>query len=288
MSRPIFNSPKLWQKKLPRLTADGNKYTRGHAVIIGGNIERNGAARLAAVAALRSGAGVVTVACEKEAAPVYAAQLTAVMLKIIGPDFTEFLKDERKTAFLIGPGSGLRKATRERTLKLLKLNKNLVIDADAITIFQNKPKELFTAIKNSKGQVILTPHAGEFARIFHLKGNRQVQVQAAAKLSGAVVLLKGNQTLIAAPNSQLIVSNNGSPSLATAGSGDVLAGIIAGFLAQNMPTFLAAAAGAWIHGEAAHSFSRRFGKKRDSAAYGLISEDLLYLLPDVLNQVYQT
>ena len=268
------NSPKLWLGKFPKLDKESNKYTRGHAIIIGGDIEHSGASRLAAMAALRIGSGLVTLACPKNALVVYASHLTAVMVKSIGEDFDEFLKDERKNSFLIGPGAGVNANTKKMVLKLLKLNRNLVIDADAITVFQKKPEELFKAIKKSKGQTVLTPHEGEFARLFNTNGSREFQVRKAAQHSGAIVLLKGAETLIASPSGEIVINNNAPPTLATAGSGDVLAGMISGLLAQKMPVFEAASAAAWIHGEAA----REFG-------YGLISEDLLELIPKILQRI---
>jgi len=268
------NSPKLWLKKFPKLTLESNKYTRGHAIIIGGDIEHTGAARMAATAALRIGAGLVTVAAPKTAIEVYAKLFTAIMVKSIGADFDEFIKDERKNAFLIGPGTGVNANTKKMVLKFLKLNKNLVIDADAITVFKNDPSKLFTAIKKSTGQTILTPHEGEFARIFSFTGTPGFRAQKAAKLSGATILLKGAKTIIATPDGKLSINNNAPPTLATAGSGDVLAGMITGLLAQDMPVFEAASAAAWIHGEAANSFG-----------YGLIAEDLLYLIPKILQKL---
>lgn len=268
------NSPKLWLGKFPKLDKESNKYTRGHAIVVGGDIEHSGASRLSANAALRVGAGLVTLACPKNALVVYASHLTAVMVKSIGEDFDQFIKDERKNSFLIGPGAGVNANTKKMVLKLLKLNRNLVLDADALTVFQKKPEELFKAIKNSKGQTVLTPHEGEFERIFDIKGSRQFRARKAAQTSGAIVLLKGSETIIAAPNGEIIINNNAPATLATAGSGDVLAGMICGLLAQNMIAVDAASAAAWIHGAAAAEFG-----------YGLISEDLLELIPKILQRI---
>lgn len=270
------NSPKLWLKQFPELNAESNKYSRGHAIIVGGGIEHSGAARMAATAALRSGAGLVTIACPKAAIIVYASHLTAVMLKSLGNDFDEFIKDERKNSFLIGPGAGITANTKRLVLKFLSLNKNLVIDADAITVFKPKPEELFSAIKKSKGQTILTPHEGEFERLFKFKGTKLERAKKAAEISGAVILLKGSETIIASPDGRVVINNNAPPTLATAGSGDVLAGIISSLVAQQMPALEAAAAAAWIHGEAA----KKFG-------HGLIAEDLLYLIPQALDQIHK-
>ena len=267
------NNPKLWLSKFPKLTVDGNKYDRGHAVIIGG-AEHPGAAKLAATAALRIGAGLATIVCAEKSFAVYASSLMSVMVKAIGADFDKWISDERKNAFLIGPGAGVNAATKKMVLKFLALNKDLVIDADAITVFQDKPEELFKAIHKSKSQVVLTPHEGEFARIFNIKGVREKRAKAAAEKSGAHVLLKGGKTIIADPNGKIVINNNAPPTLATAGSGDVLAGMITGLLAQKMPVFEAACAAVWIHGECANNFG-----------YGLISEDLLGLIPSVLQEI---
>ena len=277
------NNPKIWQKYLPIPELGGNKYTRGHAVVIGG-AEHTGAAKLAATAALRIGAGLTTIICTKKPFPIYAASLLAVMVKVRGKDFNEFVDDERKNAFCIGPGAGVGADTRQLVLKLLKLNKNMVIDADAITSFKINPSKLFTAIKASKAVVVLTPHEGEFSRIFSYTGDRKDKAAKAAKESGAIVLLKGDKTIIASPEGRLVENDNAPPTLATAGTGDVLAGIITGLLAQKMPAFEAACFAAWAHGEAANNFMKRPNGK---FGYGLISEDLLELIPQVLNQVYK-
>ena len=271
------NSPKLWKNKIPKLEKSANKYTRGHAIICGGGVELSGAARLAAISALRTGAGLVTVNCSPSASIVYACQLTAVMLKSTRTisEFKEFITDERKSVFAIGMGAGVSKETEDKAMRILAAKKNAVIDADALTIFQTNPQKLFKAIKAAKSQIVLTPHEGEFKRLFKLGKDREFAAIAAAKLSGAVVVLKGAETIIANPQGEFVVNNNALPTLATAGSGDVLAGIITGLLAQGMNAFDAACAGAWIHAECANIFVGR----------GLISEDLPPLIPQVFSKI---
>lgn len=265
------NSPALWLHALPSPDATMDKYSRGHAVIFGG-YPMTGAARLAARAAARSGAGLITVVVSSEAFVVYASVLESIMVRI--SDFDDDLKnltnDRRVSAFLLGPGAGVSEITRIRALTLLAGKKPVVLDADAITVFQENPGELFDAVN---GPCVLTPHEGEFSRIFDFDGERVSRASAAAQQSGAVVVLKGAETVIAAPDGRTILNCNAPPTLATAGSGDVLAGIIVGLLAQGMDVFLASAAAVWLHGAAAAHFG-----------IGLIAEDL----PDLLPKVFPT
>jgi NAD(P)H-hydrate epimerase len=262
------NSASLWLDALPTYSVDDNKYTRGHAVVFGG-FPQTGAARMAARAAARMGAGLTTVAVSAEALPVYAAALESVMVKSISAthNFEQLISDPRVTAFLIGPGAGISESTRNRVLQLLSFGKPTVLDADALTVFSEDPSLLFGAIK---GPCVLTPHEGEFGRIFDFVGSREVRAAAASKQSNAVVVLKGPSTVIAAPNNSVIINENAPPTLATAGSGDVLAGMILGLLAQSMDAMLASAAAAWMHGQAAQNFGP-----------GLIAEDLPDCLPEV-------
>ncbi|MHB1130589.1 MAG: NAD(P)H-hydrate dehydratase [Ilumatobacteraceae bacterium] len=254
---------------MPSPGATSDKYSRGHAVIFGG-YPLTGAARLAARSAARIGAGFTTLAVAPEAFVVYATTVESILVRPLTShvDLENLVADSRVSAFLLGPGAGVDEVIRLRALTLLTSGKPVVLDADAITVFRENPDELFAAIT---GPCVITPHEGEFARIFDVSGDRITRARAAAQRSGAVVVLKGAETVIAAPSGRTILNTNAPPTLATAGSGDVLAGIIVGLLAQGMNAFLAAAAAVWIHGAAAS----RFG-------IGLIADDLPDLLPAVL------
>lgn len=270
----FLNAPPLWQAHFPYLSATSHKYTRGHSIVIGAPMHATGATRLAALAALRTGSGLVTVAATQEALPVYAISLLAVMVKAVNSlkELSACLADKRITAALIGPGCGVSETLREQTLLLLQNKTPCVIDADAITAFAASPASLFKAIQEP---VVLTPHEGEFARLFNATGNKIERARTAAKTSGAVVVLKGNDTVIASPDGRIAINANAPLWLATAGSGDVLAGIITGLLAQGMPAFEAACAGVWLHSEAANHLGP-----------GLIAEDLPAALPYGLKQLY--
>jgi len=268
------NHPDHWRARFPWPSAGGNKYDRGHVLVVGGGWEHTGAARLAAQAALRVGAGLVSVACDRQSLPIYAASLTAVMTKHAetAEDVTKLLEDARINTVLIGPGAGVTARTKACMLGLLALRRRVVLDADALTVFADAPRVLFEAIH---GDCLMTPHADEFARLFGPVGEdhaaRLDGAVRAAQSSGAVVILKGGETVIAAPDGRAMVNRHATPFLATAGSGDVLAGICTGLAAQGMPLFDAACAAVWVHGEAA----RRFGA-------GLIAEDIADQLPPVL------
>ena len=266
------NNPALWGSLLPKPYPDGNKYTRGHALIYGG-YPMTGAARMAARAAARIGAGLVTIAVPEIAFPIYATSLTSIMVRplVKKRDFNHLLEDNHLSAFLIGPGAGTKKHIRDYTLAMLAKGKPIVLDADAITIFQDDPLSLDRSIV---GACVLTPHEGEFSRLFDVSSDRLTCALAAAKRCKAIIVLKGNNTVIAAPDGRAIINSNAPPTLATAGSGDVLSGIIVGLLAQRMDPFLAAAAAVWLHGEAASDFGP-----------GLIAEDLPDLLPGVLRRL---
>jgi NAD(P)H-hydrate epimerase len=264
------NAPPLWRAHLRHRTPADHKYSFGHAVVVGGPAIATGAARLAARAALRTGAGLVSVAAEPEAALAYAAHLTAVMVKeAAGSDgLTHLLSDRRLNAVLIGPGIGVGEATRAKVRAVLAEPRAVVLDADAITSFAQARGELLDALHQ---HCVLTPHEGEFRRLFPGKGDRLGRVLRAAAEAGAVVLLKGNDTIVAAADGRACIMPEAPPELATAGSGDTLAGIILGLLAQGMPAYEAAASGAWLHAQAAWG-----------AGPGLIAEDLAERLPAVL------
>jgi hydroxyethylthiazole kinase-like uncharacterized protein yjeF len=271
-ARTYLDTPDFWRPCFPILSAEAHKYTRGHALVVGG-WPMTGAARLSARAALRIGAGLVSVAAPEPGFAVYAAALTSVMVKRL--DETEglagLLGDRRLGALLCGPGAGVGAKTADHVLALLATGRSVVVDADGLTSFAEAPARLFQAIK---GPTVLTPHEGEFARLFQLPGDKLARARAAAAESGAIIVLKGADTVIAAPDGRAAINANAPPSLATAGSGDVLGGLILGLLAQGMPAFEAAAAAVWVHGAAAQAFGP-----------GLIAEDLPDLVPGVLRSL---
>ena len=272
--RTFENDPALWLDALPRIEDDENKYSRGHALLVGG-YPATGAARMAARAAARVGAGLVTIAVPESALPVYAAALLCIMVEPMraGEDLAPRLRDPRLSAFLIGPGAGVGEATRARALAMLATGRPTVLDADALTVFKDDRTALMGAIH---GPSVMTPHDGEFRRLFDVTGSRLARARAAAALCGAIIVLKGADTVIAAPDGRAIINSNAPPTLATAGSGDVLAGIVVGLVAQGMEAWRAAAAAVWMHGAAAASFGP-----------GLLAEDLPDLLPAVLRALYQ-
>ncbi|HEY5131747.1 MAG TPA: NAD(P)H-hydrate dehydratase [Bradyrhizobium sp.] len=278
------NVPRFWRRSFPVPQIDGHKYARGHAVVVSGDIMATGAARMSARGSLRAGAGLVTLASPRDALAVNAAALTAIMVRAIDTvvEFAELLTDKRFNACVIGPGAGLGGRTRDFVLTALSAKRGLVLDADALTSFADAPDHLFEAIKASHDlQVVLTPHEGEFPRLFsdisnkHPLRSKLERVRAAAERSGAVVLLKGPDTVVASPDGRATIAANAPPWLATAGAGDVLSGMIAGMLAQGVPAFEAASIGVWMHGEAARE-----------AGPGLIAEDLPEVLPAVFRHLY--
>jgi hydroxyethylthiazole kinase-like uncharacterized protein yjeF len=282
--RTFENVPQVWRKSFPVPQIDGHKYARGHAVVVSGDIAATGAARMSARGALRAGAGLVTLASPRDALAVNAAAMTAVMVRAIDTvvEFAELLTDKRFNSCVIGPGGGLGQRTRDFVLTALAAKRSLVLDADALTSFAEAPDRLFEAIKTSQDlQVVLTPHEGEFPRLFsdisnkHPLRSKLERVRAAAERSGAVVLLKGPDTVVASPDGRATISANAPPWLATAGAGDVLSGMIAGMLAQGVAAFEAASIGAWMHGEAARE-----------AGPGLIAEDLTEVLPAVFRHLF--
>jgi ADP-dependent NAD(P)H-hydrate dehydratase / NAD(P)H-hydrate epimerase len=271
------NDPALWADALPVLQPDGNKYTRGHALVWGG-WPTTGAARMAARAAARVGAGLTTVAVPAAALSVYAAALNSIMVSPVAhhEDFDLLMADGRYSGFLMGPGAGMGADVRTRVLAMLKTGRPTVLDAEALSVFEDDPLSLFNAIS---GPCVLTPHEGEFARLFGMQGadgshDKLSRARAAARASRAVVVLKGSDTVIAAPDGRAIINTNAPPTLATAGAGDVLAGMVLGLLAQRMDPFLAAAAAVWMHGAAAVHFGP-----------GLLAEDLPDRLPAVFRRL---
>ncbi|KQT60611.1 MULTISPECIES: bifunctional ADP-dependent NAD(P)H-hydrate dehydratase/NAD(P)H-hydrate epimerase [unclassified Aureimonas] len=279
--KSFANEPKLWEGCFPRPADIGHKFDRGHAVVFSGSATKTGAARLSALAALRVGAGLVTLASPPSALMVNAAHLTAIMLKrcSVPDDLGDLLADPRLGTFVLGPGFGIGEPARTVAAAIVEAHRALVLDADGITSFADEPEQLFHLIAANAGDVFLTPHAGEFSRLFpDIAANRDLskleRARHAALRSGAVVVLKGSDTVIASPDGRAAINATGTPYLATAGSGDVLSGLIAGLRSQAMPSFEAACAGVWMHGRAAEHFGP-----------GLIAEDLPGLVPAVLAEL---
>jgi hydroxyethylthiazole kinase-like uncharacterized protein yjeF len=266
------NGPALWLDRYPWPQAEGHKYQRGEVLVLGGPAVA-GATRMTARAAMRVGAGLVTLAAPTATWAIDAAALSGVIVREFrGADgFHQLLADPRRNTIAIGPGAGVGEATRRYVLAALSTKRPVVIDADAITAFEADPQRLFDAIT---GPCVLTPHGGEFARLFGAldkTADKLARTRQAAAQSGAVVVLKGADTVIAAPDGRAVINANAPPQLATGGSGDVLTGFVAGLIAQGLPAFDAAAAAVWLHGAAGSAFG-----------LGLVAEDLPDVLPGVL------
>ncbi len=275
------NGPALWAAELPALTHNVHKYHRGHTLSVSGPLLSTGASRLAAHGALRVGSGLVSLAGTQEALAVHAAHVTAIMLKpAASPQELEgLLSDKRWSAVVIGPALGLGEAAKALVASSLKTGPATVLDADGLTNFASDPAELFELIASRPDRsVVLTPHTGEFARLFGADapqtGSKVEAALSAASKSSAITILKGPDTVIASPDGRYAINANAPPTLATAGSGDVLAGMTAGLLAQRMPAFEAACAAVWMHGAAAAKFGP-----------GLTADDLPDLIPEVLHDL---
>lgn len=271
-----INRPSLWISRFAWPTAAAHKHERGRVAVVSGGPWNTGAARLAARGALRIGAGAVTVLAAPDALASNAAHLEAIMLRSVDGEGDLLRAGEEADAVVIGPAAGVGPATAARLHALARTGAAMVVDADALTSFRDDPARLFSALDRDD---VMTPHPGEFERIFPgvLKGS-QDKVEAArqaARRAGCVVLLKGADTVVAAPDGRAAVNSNAAPWLATAGSGDVLAGFVAGLIAQGMDSFDATCAAAWIHSEAGAAFGP-----------GLIAEDLPGLAPPVLKRLY--
>jgi ADP-dependent NAD(P)H-hydrate dehydratase / NAD(P)H-hydrate epimerase len=281
----FVNAPVLWRGALPRPDAMSHKYSRGAALVLSGPEHQTGAARLAARMALRAGAGLVAVASPLDAVAVNAAHLTAVMVAPFSGagGFEALLADERRRAIALGPGAGvgsdLRKLVAAALTRPAK-GRTIVLDADALTSFAGEARELAALIERGGHSVIMTPHEGEFARLFadarglDARDDKLARARAAAKLTGSVVVLKGADTVVAAPDGRAAIGWDLPPTLATAGSGDVLTGLVAGLAAQGLPAFEAASAAVWLHGACGRSLG-----------LGLIAEDLPEALPKVLREL---
>jgi ADP-dependent NAD(P)H-hydrate dehydratase / NAD(P)H-hydrate epimerase len=252
--------PRLYENSRPHMRPpppETHKFKRGHAIIWSGPPLATGAARLAALAAARSGAGLVSIAGPAAALEVHSAHVTSIMLKPVSSasDLRVLLDDGRVTAVCIGPAAGVTDATRKTVLRVLRCGAAVVLDADALTAFADEPSVLFQAIGARSAPTALTPHEGEFQRLFGAtvqdSDNKVARARDAARVSGATVLYKGPDTVIAHPDGRTVINGNGTPKLAVAGSGDVLAGVITGLLALGTEVFEAACAGAWLHADAA-------------------------------------
>jgi hydroxyethylthiazole kinase-like uncharacterized protein yjeF len=275
------NSPALWSAHFPVPRPDGHKYNRGHAVVVSGGQSTTGAARLAARGALRAGAGLVTIASPRDAIAVHAAANLAVMVRRVdgAAGLADLLSDRRLNVVALGPGCGVGAPTRELVMAALAAGCSVVLDADALTSFADERLGFFSAISGRGDQgLVMTPHEGEFSRLFHgLDGHfksesKAERARAAAERCNSVVVLKGADTVVASPDGRTAIAENAPPWLATAGSGDVLTGFIAGLISQRMSAFEAACAAVWLHGEAGNE-----------AGPGLIAEDL----PETLRPVYR-
>jgi hydroxyethylthiazole kinase-like uncharacterized protein yjeF len=257
----VLNRPGVW--RLPELTAASHKYTRGHVTVLGG-AAMTGAARLAAAAARAGGAGLVTIAAARGAAVYRAACAPGVIVS--DAPLAELLEDVRRRVFVCGPGIG-HEAARAALPALLDAGRTVVADADALTLHAGAPEGL-------RGVAVVTPHEGEFTRLFGPPGtDRLGAARAAAARIGAVVVLKGSDTVIAAPDGRAAVNASAPPTLATAGSGDVLAGLVGAMLAQSLPPYEAAAASVWLHGRAAAR-----------GAAGLLAEDIAPNIPAAIEE----
>ena len=282
--RTFVNAPDLWGDAFPVPRLDGHKYARGHAVVVSGGMASTGAARLAARGALRAGAGLVTVASPASALAINAAANLAVMVRPVdgADELAAFLVDRRLNALVLGPGGGVGPEMRDTVLAALAGHRAIVLDADALTSFAAAPAALAAAIK-ARGQAncVLTPHDGEFSSLVSaLPESRNPlskleKARLAAREFGAILVLKGPDTVVAAPDGRAAIAENAPPWLASAGSGDVLAGFVAGLLAQGAPAFEAAAAAVWLHGEAGIQ-----------AGPGLIAEDLPEAVPSIYRRLF--
>lgn len=265
------NASTDWDNHLKSITSPtSHKYTRGHLVIAGGAM-MTGAARIAAKSARRAGAGLVTLAVPETSFATYAADDPGNLIES-RTDFSACLTDKRRNTVLLGPGLGIGDATRALVLSALQGgHRRVILDADALTSFADNPNTLFDAIE---GPVVMTPHDGEFARLFDTSGDKLSRARNAAKTANAVIALKGSDTVIAAPDGRARINANAPPWLATAGSGDALSGIIAGLFTNGLDAFDAASAGVWLHGAAAKVIGP-----------GLIAEDIADTLPQILSSL---
>jgi ADP-dependent NAD(P)H-hydrate dehydratase / NAD(P)H-hydrate epimerase len=268
-----INSPELWIKDFPFPDENSNKYSRGHLAVIGGDIPMTGAARLTANAASRV-CGLVTVFTPQSAFNIYAQTLQAVMVRNIDDNILETFSSKKVDAVVIGCGLGVSENTRTLLNEIIRTDLPVVIDADGLNILA----EDLTVLRSRKNVTVLTPHEGEFKRLFPALnlGDKKTAVLQAAELTNSYVLLKGNETIIASPKGELIINTHSCPALSTAGSGDVLSGIIGGLLAAKMPVLKSLSAAVWLHGDAGII-----------GGMGINADDLSSLLAKSVSILYQ-
>jgi hydroxyethylthiazole kinase-like uncharacterized protein yjeF len=275
-ARAWLNRPAVWRDAIPEPSISGHKYSRGHVAVWSGPELQTGASRLSALAALRAGAGAVTLLGSKASLKEHAAHLTAIMLREVEDGWRGFLDQRKVSAVVVGPGAGATPETRRALEDALAGDRRVVMDADVFSLFADDAEGLARLI--GEGEAVLTPHEGEFKRVFgeeaDAASSKLERARAAAARVGATLVLKGPDTVVAAPDGRATIADNAPPHLATAGAGDVLAGLIAGLMAQGAPAFEAASAAVWLHGEAANAIGR-----------GLIADDLPGALPHVLQSL---
>jgi len=275
--KTIKNSPSLWLKNFPWKKPLGHKYSRGKVSIYGGKKELVGATILSSLAALRTGTGSVKIICSKNTLHTYSVKFPSVLKTEVNNinELKKFLKKEKITSMLIGPGAGSNKKIKEITKLILKKVKYVVLDADALTCFKNDLKSLYLLLDKNK---IITPHMAEFHKIFPRikKSNNNIEkIKAASKLVKSNIVLKGPNTIILSYDKKIVINYHSSPELAVIGSGDVLSGLIVSLIGkEKMSPFLAACAATWLHGDIA----KKYGK-------GLISEDIIKGIPGALKRL---
>lgn len=282
--RTFHNAPGLWRSHWPTHDADTHKFRRGSVLVLAGGPAGVGAPRLAARASLRAGAGLATIACRPEALAAHASRgPDALMQRAIADPgaLSALLADKRLTAAVAGPALGLDGEAQGCVMAMLQSEVPLVLDADALTLLANRGAAFLKQVCDSRrAACVLTPHEGEFARLFAGEGDvmglasKLERARRAAALTSAVIVLKGPDTVIASSDGRATINTAGSPALATAGSGDVLGGLIAGLLAQGMPAFEAACAAVWIHGRAG-----------EELGFGLIADDLPEAFPPLIREL---
>ena len=278
LSKLQLNTPDFWIKRFKWPSMTDHKYNRGHVLVRSGPTISTGASRLAAVSALRAGAGAVTLASDSDSLLVNASHLTSVMLKEINnaDDFFNFVKEKKINTLIIGPGCGVNQITKELVIRAIKSEISFVLDADGLTLFQKNPNELFDLLnkRRKRENIILTPHEGEFNRLFDFgKMSKIDKANRAANITKSTILFKGNDTIISSPKKISLITKDSSSFLATAGSGDVLSGICGSFLGQGMKSHYAAAAASWIHNEIGLD-----------AGPGLIAEDMNKFISKIMSK----